>query len=218
LFIGDSHAEQYNPRIDKLFLDHPDQSKGILFVTQRGCLPISELKGITYPKCKGFAENARAMAERSDVETIVMVAAWNRYDDILGSKDGEKAFQDLAASLAAFKKMGHRVYLVLAIPRGEAFDPAGLVKRSILDLGFVVQQRVDRATADASVESVSSRLVQIAASTGATVIDPVPAVCGNDYCPTLAGDGLPVYIDNSHLRPAYVREHITFLDSIVTAN
>src|SRR5262249_346366 len=103
LFIGDSHAEQYYPRIDKLFLEHPDRSKGIMFVTQRGCLPIAELKGITYPKCKGFAENARAMAERADVETIVMVAAWNRYEDILGSKDGEKAFQDLAVSLGAFK-------------------------------------------------------------------------------------------------------------------
>src|SRR5262249_24523251 len=33
LFIGDSHAEQYYPRIDQLFGEHPDRSKGILFVT-----------------------------------------------------------------------------------------------------------------------------------------------------------------------------------------
>ena len=134
---------------------------------------------------------------------------------VFESKEGEAAFNGLTATIADYKKIGRRVYLVLPIPKGEAFDPAGLVKRSIVDLGFVVQQQVERAAADASIKSTSSRLFQIASSTGATIIDPVPSIC-HDYCPTLADDGTPVYTDNSHLRPAYVRDHITFLDSIVT--
>ena len=77
LFVGDSHAEQYYPRIDRLLTEHPNTAKGILFVTQRGCLPIPDVKGLTYPKCKGFADNALSVARRSDVDTIVIAAAWN---------------------------------------------------------------------------------------------------------------------------------------------
>jgi hypothetical protein len=47
-------------------------------------------------------------------------------------------------------------------------------------------------------------------------INPVDYLCRQSYCPTLADDGMPVYTDNSHLRPDYVREHATFLDPIVS--
>jgi hypothetical protein len=58
--------------------------------------------------------------------------------------------------------------------------------------------------------------MEIARSTGATAIDPTVYLCGDAHCPTLAEDRMPVYTDNSHLRPEYVREHITFLDPIVS--
>jgi SGNH domain (fused to AT3 domains) len=212
LFVGDSHVEQYYPRIDRLMTEHPDTTKGVLFVTTRGCLPIPEIKGVTYPKCKGLAENALSVAQRSDVDTVVLGAAWNRYNDIFGTKE---AFEGLTTTIAKYEELGKRVYLVLPIPRGEAFDPPGLVKRSILDLGFVVQKQIDRASVDAFLEPASSRLIQIAKSTGATIIDPIPFICHSDYCATLADDGLPVYTDGSHLRQAFVREHITFLDSMI---
>jgi hypothetical protein len=212
LFVGDSHAEQYYPRIDRLMTEHQDTTKGVVFVTSRGCLPIPDIKGVTFPKCKGIAENALSMAQRSDVDTVVFAAAWNRNNDIFETKE---AFEGLTATIAKYEELGKRVYVVLPIPRGEAFAPSSLVKRSILDLGFVVQKQIDRASVDALLEPASSRLIQIAKSTGATIINPVPFVCHSDYCPTLADDGLPVYTDGSHLRPAFVREHITFLDPII---
>jgi peptidoglycan/LPS O-acetylase OafA/YrhL len=212
LFVGDSHVEQYYPRIDRLMTEHPDTAKGVLFVTSRGCLPIPDIKGITFPKCKGLAENALSVAQSSDVDTVVLASAWNRYNDIFGTKE---ALEGLTATIVKYEQLGKRVYVVLPIPRGESFDPPSLVKRSILDLGFVVQKQIDRASVDALLEPASSRVTQVAKSTGATIIDPVPFVCHNDYCPTLADDGLPVYTDNSHLRAAFVREHITFLDSMI---
>jgi len=115
-----------------------------------------------------------------------------------------------------YRKMGRQVYLILPTPRGEAFDPAHLVRRSLRDLGFVVKQQVEHSHADASVEPIASQLVKVASSSGATVINPIDELCREDYCPTLDLDGMPVYTDDSHLRQTYVREHITFLDEIVS--
>jgi hypothetical protein len=72
--------------------------------------------------------------------------------------------------------------------------------------------RIQRSEVERLIEPISKKLVDIAASTGAKTIDPLPYICGASDCPTLAEDGLPLYCDASHLRSGYVRAHITFLD------
>jgi len=217
LFFGDSHMEQYYPRIDRLLTEHPDRTKGIFFVTKPSCPPIREISGFTKPSCVGLVENAFSIAKFREVDTVVIAAAWNRYD-VFESKERDAAFRDLQATITGFRKMGRRVYLILPTPRGESFDPAHLVKRSLLNLGFVVQEQVERADVDRNINPVATRLMDIAHSAGATAIDPVDYLCGEARCPTLAEDRLPVYTDDSHLRPAYVREHMTFLDRIVSTS
>ncbi len=113
--------------------------------------------------------------------------------------------------------MGKQVYLILQIPSGEEFDPHYMVTRSLRDFGFkVVQTPVERAKMIAEFRPITSRLMDIARSTGATAIDPVDYLCHDADCPTLTGDGSPMYMDGGHLRPSYVREHVTFLDPIVS--
>jgi len=213
--LGDSHMEQYYPRIDRLLTEHPETTKGVLFVTQRSCAPIHEIRGVTAPKCFGLIENALSLAKSADVDAVVIAAAWNR-NKIFESEDREVAFRDLTATITSLSNMGRRVYLILPIPRGEPFDPAQLVSRTISDFGFSVREQVERVEVDHNVTPVAMRLMEIARSTGATAIDPTVYLCGDAHCPTLAEDRMPVYTDNSHLRPEYVREHITFLDPIVS--
>ena len=62
---------------------------------------------------------------------------------------------------------------------------------------------------------IAAKLRTIAVSNGAVAIDPVDYMCQLGLCPTLADDGLPRYCDGSHLSPDYVRNQITFLDSIM---
>src|SRR5262249_29456910 len=130
LFVGDSHMEQYYPRIDRLLSENPDSTRGVLFVTERSCLPIHRLEGSSTGKCVGLVENALHLANDPRVDTVVIGAAWNRYE-IFQSPEREKAFTDLAAIIATFRRMGRRVYLILPIPRGDPFDPSNLVSRSI---------------------------------------------------------------------------------------
>ena len=216
LFTGDSHMEQYYARVDRLFEEHPDTTKGVFFVTQRSCPPLHEMPGLTLPRnCAELAENALSIADRPDVDTVVIGAAWNRYE-VFDSAAANSAFRDLSATITRYKKTGRNVYVILPIPRGDAFDPASLVHRSLVDFGFVVRRQVQRSDVDATLKPIAMRLQAVANAAGATAIDPVRYVCNDTYCPTLADDGLPIYVDNSHLRPAYVREHMTFLDDLVS--
>jgi hypothetical protein len=173
------------------------------------------MTGMTLAKCSGLVDNALSMAQQPGVDTVVIGAAWNRYD-VFRSEKSEVAFRNLAATIANYRAMGRQVYLVLPIPRGEAFDPSSLVTRSLLDFGFVIRQEVQWSDADATVQPIARRLAEIANSTGAAALDPMVYVCRNAHCPTLAADGLPIYADDSHLRPAYVREHVAFFDAIVS--
>ena len=61
---------------------------------------------------------------------------------------------------------------------------------------------------------IVSRLKTAAYSAGAVVIDPVEYLCRRD-CPALTNDGAPIYKNNGHLRPSYVRDNVTFLDAII---
>lgn len=116
-----------------------------------------------------------------------------------------------------YRKIGRQVYLILPIPTGAEFDPYHLVKRSLRDFGFkVVEKDVEQAKIVAELKPIASRLAAIASSTGAMAIDPVRYLCHDGGCPTLTDDGLPTYMDYNHLRPSFVREHVTFLDAIVS--
>jgi hypothetical protein len=207
--------QQYYPRVDRVMTENPNAVRGALFVTHLACPPIPEVEGITRPTCRDLAENAIFMAARPDVDAVVIGAAWNRYNHLFETGAREKIVEALSSMIINFKKGGRPVYLILPIPRGELFDPSRLVNRNLRDLAMTLRTRVERETAQASRESATAALIQVAQSTGATVIDPMDLVCNAEYCPTLADDGLPVYTDDSHLRPTYVREHARFLDPIM---
>ena len=73
----------------------------------------------------------------------------------------------------------------------------------------VTQLRSSHATADANLRAVAER-------TGATVLDPLPDVCGTgEDCSPIYGASEPKFSDGMHLRPAFVREHLHFLDPLL---
>src|SRR5262249_30739949 len=95
LFVGDSHMEQYYPRIERVLAEHPDNTKAIVFVTMRACAPIHPIPGVTAPKCAALVENALTLSQHSGVDTVVFAAAWNRYDWLQFS-EADTALRDLA--------------------------------------------------------------------------------------------------------------------------
>ena len=59
---------------------------------------------------------------------------------------------------------------------------------------------------------LATALRRVARESGAIVIDPVASLCDAALCPATAANGEPMYHDFAHLRPSYVRDHVTFLD------
>ena len=159
-------------------------------------------------------ENAFAVADELHVDAVVIASAWNRYS-VFDPNGPDTAYRDVESTIAKFRSSGKRVYLVLPVPKGDAFEPSRIVKRSFTLSGFFVVQRLRLSEVDPWAKGIGARLRNIAASHGAVAIDPTDYICRLGDCPTLADDGLPLYCDGSHLRSGYVREQVRFLDDIV---
>jgi hypothetical protein len=214
LFIGDSHVQQYYPRIDRLLTEHPDSTRSIAFVTGLGCPPLSRVVELVHPKCKGLMENAFAVADDLHVDSVVLAAAWNRYD-VFAPDGPDAAYRDLESTIVKFRTSGKQVYLVLPVPKGDLFEPSRIIRRGFTLSGFSVVSRMRLSDVDPWGKPIAAKLKSIAESHGAVAIDPVNYICPLGDCPTLAKDGLPRYCDDRHLRPNYVRQELSFLDDIV---
>ena len=64
--------------------------------------------------------------------------------------------------------------------------------------------------------TVDAKLLTVGEHTGATLLDPLPDICGSgEGCLPFFGAGEPKFSDNVHLRPVFAREHLRFLDRLL---
>ena len=117
--------------------------------------------------------------------------------------------------LRTFTHRGKTVWLVLNIPSGMMLSPVSYVRRSLAGEISVVPQRIGRARFDAILGPINARLREVARNAGASVIDPVPSLCGDATCDGELADGTMVYRDGTHLRAGFVREHGSFIDPVL---
>jgi hypothetical protein len=233
LFIGDSFVEQYYPRIDWLLQTHPQGAESVVFATSGGCPPIPKVIESHHPGCSELLGRAERYAQDPDVDSIVIGADWGayflsndprysyRFDGMpavplrLGSEGAERALGELQSMIARFRKSGKRVWLILQSPEDAAMNPRKRIEsRWGRDSFKVSKSVVSEHTLMQPMAPINSRLREIAAATGAEIIDPVDSLCSM-YCPALTADGLPLYRDDGHLNPAFVRTQVHYLDSIV---
>ena len=239
LFMGDSQVEQYYPRIDWLLTNHPLETKSVIFSTSGGCPPLPHVHENHMPQCEGLVERDIALARLPQVDTVVLAANWSRYfngptgpeiysyyyddgsirggiENRYGSMASEHAFAALESMLDGFIQDGKRVYIVLPSPSAPAFQPRLMIPRSLTDLRFqVAVPEIRTSEVVAHMQPVVDRLREIAARTGAGVIDPLHWLCREATCALLTADGEPVYKDSGHLNPLYVRQNVGYLDGLV---
>jgi peptidoglycan/LPS O-acetylase OafA/YrhL len=236
LFMGDSNMEQYYPRIDELLTRDSKQGNTAVFATGGGCPPIPGLAEAHHAYCDGLVARAMAYANHPEVDTIVIGAAWHSYfydpDErysyyfsdgrFRGAllPDSEAAWRALGAfdaMLKRFESAHKRVFVVLQIPVGDQIDPRRMIERGMTTLSFRINVRpLSRSSVTAAVAAIDSQLTAIARREGAVVIDPVDTLCGPVECPTVDANGNPIYLDGGHLRPAYVRNDVHFLDDVMS--
>jgi peptidoglycan/LPS O-acetylase OafA/YrhL len=241
VFLGDSHAVQYRPRLEKLAERNSDFPT-VIFFTYGGCPPYRGVnrKGIAWDgvtfRCDKFEEMAFARAKQPDVETVVFSAYWEDYFEqsdnqhplfriedsrrnptLFPGNGSDSILEAFEHELAAMTRAGKRVFLILPNPDAPGLNPAALLPRRLPWLSpGKAQQKVALTDAVARSARLRDRLNELAKRAGATVIDPVPFLCRCASCQTIGPDGRSMYVDDHHLRPSFVREYAKYIDQIVT--
>jgi peptidoglycan/LPS O-acetylase OafA/YrhL len=212
LFFGDSHMEHYLPRIERLMQARRAPVRTVRFKTEGGCAPVPGIERRSQ-KCAQFVDEGFATALQPSVDTVVIAASWVGFlsrPDYYRVGDASQATIDLRADwvLEGFEQQigrltaaGKRVVLVLSSPRGAGFDPKSVIDREWTRLSvshpFKPEKRIPFP--------IDARLREIAARTGAAVLDPTEWLCGARSCPTADDNGRPLYKDESHLRASFAR-------------
>jgi peptidoglycan/LPS O-acetylase OafA/YrhL len=238
LMMGDSYLTHYYPRIDRLLSGEPNAARAVVFAASGGCPPLPQVKELHHAYCDGLVERGVAYALRTDVDSVLIAANWRHYfitageyrgaeyqyvfdgaPLILGTPSYYKAIAAFQGMLAQLTKNGKRVFVLLQSPMSQGLDPRRMVRRSLTDLSFALDVPVvTRASLESDFHGFEADLAKAAASAGAEIIDPLDWLCDRGTCPAFSADGLPLYRDEGHLNPAYAREHVAFLDSLIEAH
>jgi peptidoglycan/LPS O-acetylase OafA/YrhL len=229
LFFGDSHMQQYWPRLELLTSDTGLPRHTVLFRTRGGCAPIPGIERPGYG-CAKFVEDTYALAHQPEIQTVVISASWvgftARKDYYkAGDEDGEPlkmltpqtqwvmdGFESAVASLVA---AGKHVVIVLSSPYGKQFDPREMAQRDGWTFRVHLPGPVSREAIDSDSAYIDDRLIEIARRTGTSVLDPLDSICNSKVCPTLDARGKPLLKDDSHLRSSYVRSNFKAFDDLV---
>jgi hypothetical protein len=203
------------------------------FVTGPFCAPVP---GITqqdeFVDCANVPSSLTELVRREQVQSVVLGAAWTGYRSKkalierdgrrlpLSTVEGQDAFYaDLEDYVRQLQSLGAKVFLIRGVPSSKRFNPTEMVTRGVT--GFRIDPDFDKpepiARMRANFTIVDAKLRAIAERTGATLLDPFPDVCGSgEGCSPLFGAGEPKFTDDMHLRPAFVRAHLHFLDFLLT--
>jgi peptidoglycan/LPS O-acetylase OafA/YrhL len=244
LFIGDSHIQQYWPRVAHVIDMHPDSARTAVFVTKEGCPPLPGVNARQRGRnCDRLFDFAMEQALRRDVDTVVFGAFWEDYflgeylvnaprprvynvadnaRETLGldSPGTQVAFEQFQRSVSRLVSSGRRVFIVLSNPTSPLFDPLfppeiRLSPHVSRSFHLGSGPRIDAGPFESYVAPLMSRLRNIAAQTGAKAVDPRLALCDGMICPATDSDGMPRYLDSNHLRGFAARERASFIDEML---
>ncbi len=237
-FVGDSHIDQYAPRVQHLF--QRGKLKNSAFITFNGCPPIPGVFESKHPNCNTFIEKINSTLNAlPSVNTVVISGCWNCYfgletktstdsdanafnyvyrtnekeESFRSGKGSELAMKSLESYLNELSKK-YKVYLILDNQMANENDPKQVIKnRMNLYSGLNLQSQL---TLQLEQKNLNLKMKQIGERAGVTVLDPLHTLCPNDICPIFSTPGVPIFKDSHHLRSTYTAEHATYIDQIGT--
>jgi hypothetical protein len=228
---GDSQLFHYGPRVQQL-ADEGQLAASTYFVTGPRCPPVpGVIQQDKFAGCANLPDILVDLVQRENVQSVVLGAAWGGYsgEGMLIERAGRRLALNTKESMDGFyanledyvrllQSKGAKVYLVLGVPFHERFNPDKMVARSLT--GFRINPDAEKAVPIAELQAVHAgvyaRLRTVSEHTGATLLDPLPDICGRgDSCLPFFEAGEPKFSDNVHLRPVFVREHVRFLDPLL---
>ncbi|MEY5009460.1 MAG: hypothetical protein RLZZ253_599 [Verrucomicrobiota bacterium] len=227
LFYGDSHVEQWAPRIVSVLGAASAETRGAVFVTEGGCPPIPGMIHRSNPRTVELAREFEQVIESEPrIDRVVLGARWGLYflasagDYAIGgnplrSEPGWEAAFEAFSDFVGRLSGKYQVFLLLDSPTGSRLDPRNLrFVRGFWGIRDGGRRKVSVQQHLSQEGWIRERLQKIALEHGATVIDPLPFLTEGDNCLAEDENG-PIRYDGSHLRPSFVRTRATWMDPTV---
>ncbi len=214
VFLGDSHMEQFWPRLASLYQEHPEHYT-LVFATYDGCPFLPELNRPAAPEfpaggCARLYQVALRIAQHPQVKAIVIDNFWENYRHWPGFYP---AVFHLSQQLAAWHAQGIKTYLLASNPSGRAYIPQNQVRR--LPFLHCPDALVRRTAVEAAMQTTRPLIYATALHSHAQWIDPMDSLCDESTCSVVDEQGVPVNKDANHLRAGWVEDHADFMDAIV---
>ena len=243
VMMGDSHIEQYGPRVLQLSREFPGKLNSVYFSTVPACPHIPYIHYPQSTECDRSVQTTLEFIKSKHVDDVVIAACWNCYfnkrayklkntpdSDIYSYvKDGRRenflngagkdlALQEFEVFLKDLSKIT-KVYLVLDNPISPHQDPATWVEGDRLSPTLRANSVTPGLEIPPEQFALRDKLVRIAGRSGVEIIDPFSILCISEkqLCFRTTTDGKPIYKDSNHLRPFFVREHVDYLDRALLA-
>lgn len=233
-FIGDSHMNQYGPRILDQY--RKGQFQESIFLTFDGCPPIPNVFEDKHPNCQSFISKITNMLDTfPSIKTVVIGGCWNCYflletqpipdsnnfNYVYRSHNQEVFFRkgqgaqlalvSLESYLSVLTKK-YTVYLIVDNQMSYLNDPRQLIKNRLKLYEIEHLQAALPLSNDQ--KHLSLNMQEIAKRAGAKVIDPLPFLCPEGRCPIFSSPGIPIFKDNHHLRSSFVIEQAAYIDRV----
>jgi peptidoglycan/LPS O-acetylase OafA/YrhL len=203
VLIGDSHAAQWFPALERLARE---RSWRLVALTKSSCTPAwitvwsISLKR-AYTECDEWRNHVleRVAAERP---ALVIVASSHPIPSAgnggpAARDDGRALAAGLATTLDRLAPIAAAVALIADTPKFD-LDPPECLSANLDDTLACTRPRAEMLDEDWLTTEAS-----VSSEHGATLVDPTPWACPTDPCPTVVGRYL-VYRDQHHLATAYV--------------
>ena len=235
LFIGDSHMQQYWPRI-KYDLERFRDPSPVILITATATATLPGTGGLDPNACANFFEFAMSEAVKTNVGTVVITCHWERYfvggfpheppygiylaNDpkktplILGTPAAELVFAQFGRAVGELVARGKRVFVILSSPTFANWSPRS-VPRFGDDLPVTNRLALSRQEFDAFVNPIERRIIAAVGPHGGAIINPRDALDEGGMFFGRELDGTFRYKDFDHMRPFYVLRTASFVDALI---
>ncbi|RYZ88530.1 MAG: acyltransferase [Proteobacteria bacterium] len=230
LFIGDSHMEQYAPRIDKVSRESRESTNSSIWVTHGGCLLIEGFSNSEEPECESMHKRVFEIIRNKDQYGIVRVVwtqYWWRYFEEAQAEQfdrhkvllrDERKLEDRRAGIKKFlseiQKTGVEIYVVFNYAHGGAFEPNAMFSRSLTGFSVTPPVFLSKEFVAERRGSSGAWLMDLTKQMGVKTVDPAEFFC-KDTCPTRGPQEEPLFKDTHHFSSYTSENTLTYIDFTV---
>jgi len=230
MFWGDSHVQQMDPVIRRLYAENGLSDHGVVLAISNGCLPDPGLNNTGDGfYCDTFSRFSLARADQQDIDTVFLgFSTWwsfgyNKYfcrssegkcrSTLLSDDAVWRDFVvDLAQEIRHFKGEGKHVIVSLPFPEYDKSIPEIEINDAVFGrFGFSVTPK------DVSSPFWREQVRETATNAGAEIFDPRESLCQGEHC-VFEVNGVSLYKDRNHLTTSGSQILTTNLQQVLDRN